>query len=35
MPKEIVVKVHPPTAGAGVLYIDGGGARGIIALKNI
>jgi hypothetical protein len=35
MPKEIVVMVHPPTAGAGVLCIDGGGARGVIALKNM
>ncbi|KAH7111354.1 hypothetical protein B0J11DRAFT_598877 [Dendryphion nanum] len=28
MPEELPVKVHPPTAGVGVLCIDGGGARG-------
>jgi hypothetical protein len=32
MPKEVTVRVHPPTAGAGVLCIDGGGTRGIVAL---
>ena len=32
MPKEMVVKAHPPTTGAGVLCIDGGGTRGIIPL---
>lgn len=33
MPEEMVVKVHPPTAGAGVLCIDGGGVRGVIPLE--
>jgi hypothetical protein len=33
MTKEVVVRVYPPTAGVGVLYIDGGGARGVIPLK--
>jgi len=32
-PKEITVKVHPPTAGVGVLCLDGGGARGITTLQ--
>jgi hypothetical protein len=32
MPKEINVRIHPPTAGAGVLCIDGGGTRGIVPL---
>jgi hypothetical protein len=27
MLEEVVVKVHPPTAGAGILCIDGGGLR--------
>lgn len=27
------MKVHPPTSGAGILCIDGGGARGILPLK--
>ncbi|KAF2844459.1 FabD/lysophospholipase-like protein, partial [Plenodomus tracheiphilus IPT5] len=31
-PNAIAVKVHPPTAGAGVLCIDGGGTRGIVPL---
>ena len=31
-PAPIAVRVHPPTAGAGVVCIDGGGARGISAL---
>ncbi|KAH8653952.1 acyl transferase/acyl hydrolase/lysophospholipase [Tricladium varicosporioides] len=30
---EVVVKVHPPTAGVGVLCIDGGGTRGVLPLK--
>jgi hypothetical protein len=29
---DVTVRVHPPTAGAGVLCIDGGGTRGIVAL---
>ena len=34
MPKEVVVKIHPPTAGVGgVLCIDGGGTRGVLPLK--
>ncbi|KAL5324766.1 hypothetical protein ACEPPN_005883 [Leptodophora sp. 'Broadleaf-Isolate-01'] len=35
MPEEVVVKVHPPTAGVGVLCIDGGGTRGVLPLKFI
>ena len=31
-PSEVMIKVHPPTAGAGVLCIDGGGTRGIVPL---
>lgn len=30
---DVVVKVHPPTAGVGVLCIDGGGTRGILPLQ--
>ena len=33
MSDEVVVRVHPPTAGVGVLCIDGGGIRGIVPLK--
>ena len=33
IPKELVVRVHPPTAGAGVLCIDGGGTRGVLPLE--
>jgi patatin-like phospholipase/acyl hydrolase len=33
MPQELVVRVHPPTAGVGVLSIDGGGARGVLPLE--
>ena len=33
MPEVIEVRIHPPTAGAGVLCIDGGGARGVVPLK--
>jgi hypothetical protein len=33
MPKEVVVKIHPPTAGVAVLCIDGGGTRGVLPLK--
>ncbi|KAI9855647.1 MAG: hypothetical protein M1813_009693 [Trichoglossum hirsutum] len=33
MPEEVIVKVHPPTAGVGVLCIDGGGTRGVVPLK--
>ena len=31
-PNDIEVRVQPPTAGVGVLCIDGGGTRGIIPL---
>ena len=31
-PSDVEVRVRPPTAGVGVLCIDGGGARGIIPL---
>ena len=33
MPTPLSFRIHPPTAGAAVLSIDGGGARGIIPLK--
>ncbi|KAH9204856.1 patatin-like phospholipase-like protein [Leptodontidium sp. 2 PMI_412] len=33
MSEEVVVKVHPPTAGVGVLCVDGGGTRGVLPLK--
>ncbi|KAF1948543.1 patatin-like phospholipase-like protein [Byssothecium circinans] len=33
MPEELTVKVHPPTAGVGVLCIDGGGSRGVVPLE--
>jgi len=32
MPNDITVRTTPPTAGVGVLCIDGGGTRGIIPL---
>jgi patatin-like phospholipase/acyl hydrolase len=32
MSEEVVVKVHPPTTGVGVLCIDGGGVRGVLSL---
>jgi hypothetical protein len=35
MPKEIVIIVYLPMARAEVLYINRGGAHGVIALKNI
>ena len=36
MSEEIVVKVHPPTAGVGgVLCVDGGGTRGVIPLRSM
>ena len=31
-PSAIAIRVHPPTAGAGILCIDGGGTRGIVPL---
>jgi hypothetical protein len=33
LPQEVAVRVHPPTAGVGVLCIDGGGVRGTLPLK--
>lgn len=33
MPEELTIKVHPPTAGVGVLCIDGGGVRGVVPLN--
>lgn len=33
MRQEVIVEVHPPTAGIGILCIDGGGTRGIVPLK--
>lgn len=35
MPKEVVVRVHPPITGASVLCIDGGGVRGMMPLSFI
>ena len=35
MPNNITIKVHPPTIGVGVLYINRGGTRGIIPLMLI
>jgi hypothetical protein len=32
VPDDITVRTHPPTAGVGVLCIDGGGTRGIVPL---
>ena len=32
MPKEVAIRVHPPTAGVGILCIDGGGTRGTLPL---
>ncbi|KAH8722389.1 hypothetical protein GQ44DRAFT_775069 [Phaeosphaeriaceae sp. PMI808] len=32
MSNKIAVRVHPPTAGAGVICMDGGGTRGIVPL---
>ncbi|KAL6406234.1 putative patatin-like phospholipase [Ilyonectria robusta] len=32
MPAKVDIRVHPPTAGVGVLCIDGGGVRGIVPL---
>ena len=33
MPEDIVVKIHPPTTGVGLLCIDGGGAKGVVPLR--
>ncbi|KAF4451419.1 putative patatin-like phospholipase [Fusarium austroafricanum] len=35
MPKDLCVRMHPPTAGVGILCIDGGGIRGIMPLQII
>ncbi|KAH8799647.1 acyl transferase/acyl hydrolase/lysophospholipase, partial [Xylogone sp. PMI_703] len=32
MPEKLAVRVHPPTAGVGVLCVDGGGGRGSLPL---
>jgi len=32
MPQEATIRIHPPTAGVGILCIDGGGARGALPL---
>ncbi|KAH9905226.1 FabD/lysophospholipase-like protein [Xylariomycetidae sp. FL2044] len=34
-PNEVTVRTHPPTASVGVLYIDGGGVRGVAPLEMI
>ena len=33
MPEAVVVKIHPPTTGVGLLFIDGGGIKGVIPLR--
>jgi hypothetical protein len=33
LPEEMVVREHPPTAGVGLLCLDGGGVRGIMSLE--
>jgi len=35
MSEKVVVRVHPPTAGVGVLCVDGGGTRGILPLGSM
>jgi len=32
MPEKVTVRIHPPTAGVGVLCLDGGGTRGVLSL---
>lgn len=32
MPERVTIRTHPPTAGVGILCIDGGGARGVLPL---
>ena len=32
MVEDVIVKIDPPTAGAGVLCLDGGGVRGVMSL---
>jgi patatin-like phospholipase/acyl hydrolase len=31
----MLVKTHPPTAGVGVICIDGGGTRGVLPLRTM
>ncbi|KAH7308904.1 phospholipase [Stachybotrys elegans] len=31
-PEEVKIKIHPPTAGIGILCVDGGGVKGTIPL---
>jgi hypothetical protein len=33
MPEEVKIKIHPPTAGVGILCLDGGGIRGASSLR--
>ena len=33
MPEDVVVKIHPPTKGVGVVCVDGGGTRGVIPIR--
>ena len=33
MPEKVSIRTHPPTAGVGVLCLDGGGARGAATLS--
>jgi hypothetical protein len=35
MAGELNLRIHPPTARVGVLYIDGGGTRRVVPLKLI
>jgi hypothetical protein len=32
MPEQVTIRTHPPTAGVGILCLDGGGARGMLTL---
>ncbi|KAH7304394.1 hypothetical protein B0I35DRAFT_454699 [Stachybotrys elegans] len=32
LPEEVKIKIHPPTAGVGVVCVDGGGVKGTIPL---
>ncbi|RSL62169.1 hypothetical protein CEP51_013512, partial [Fusarium floridanum] len=33
MPEDVCIRMHPPTVGAGILCIDGGGIRGTMPLQ--
>ena len=33
MPEQVTIRTHPPTAGVGILCVDGGGARGVRTLR--